>query len=167
MFALQMFPVTLMVAALLCALVAGLLMTFAIVTMPGIKRLKDDEFIRAFQVIDGVIQNNQPVFVLVWIGSIFALLLSAVLGFGQLDLAGKLMLLGATLLYIIGVQLPTGFINVPLNNQLQSLDVMTLDAPAQAKARHNFETRWNTWNNFRTVVATLVTATLILLIYLL
>jgi hypothetical protein len=31
--------------------------------IPGIKSLNDREFIRAFQVIDEVIQNNQPLFV--------------------------------------------------------------------------------------------------------
>ena len=122
-----LFPIILIVATLLCALVAGLLFAFAVVTMPGIKSLNDGEFIRAFQVMDGVIQNNQPIFMLVWIGSALTLLLAAVLGFGQLDLAGKGILLTAALLYIIGVQLPTGMINVPLNNQLQTLDIGKMD----------------------------------------
>ena len=160
------FPISLILATLLCALVAGLLFAFAIVTMPGIKSLNDGEFIRAFQVMDGVIQNNQPIFMLVWIGSALTLLLTAVLGFGQLDLAGKGILLIATLLYIIGVQLPTGMINVPLNNQLQTLDVEKLDTSSQTTARLNFEPRWNQWNNIRTVIATLVTTLLILLLYL-
>lgn len=162
-----LFPIILIVATLLCALVAGLLFAFAIVTMPGIRSLKDGEFIRAFQVMDGVIQNNQPSFMLVWIGSALTLLLAAALGFGQLNLAGKGILLTAVLLYIIGVQLPTGMINVPLNNQLQTLDTGNMTASAQAAARLNFEPRWNQWNKIRTVVATLVTALLILLLFLL
>lgn len=161
------FPTILILATLFCALVAGLLFTFAIVTMPGIKTLNDGEFIRAFQVMDGVIQNNQPIFMLVWMGSALTLPLATVLGFGQLELAGKGILLLATLLYIAGVQLPTGMINVPLNNQLQTLDVGTMNASAQATARLNFESRWNQWNRIRTVVATLVTALLILLLFLL
>lgn len=162
-----LFPIALILATLLCALVAGLLFAFAIVTMPGIKSLNDGEFIRAFQVMDAVIQNNQPLFMLVWMGSAVTLLLAAALGFGQLDLAGKGILLVATLLYIIGVQLPTGMINVPLNNQLQTLDVGTMSASAQAEARLRFEPRWNQWNRMRTAVATLVTALLILLLFLL
>jgi uncharacterized membrane protein len=161
------FPLILILATLLCALVAGLLFAFAIVTMPGIKKLNDSEFIRAFQVMDGVIQNNQPIFMLVWIGSALTLLLAAVLGFGQLDLAGKGILLTAALLYIIGVQLPTGMINVPLNNQLQTLDTGKMHASAQAAARLDFEPRWNQWNRIRTVVATLVTTLLTLLLFLL
>ena len=78
------FEIALILATFLCSLVAGLLFAFASVVMPGIRSLNDREFIRAFQVIDGVIQNNQPLFVLVWIGSVVALVTSAVLGIGQL-----------------------------------------------------------------------------------
>lgn len=62
--------------------------------MPGIRSLNDREFIRVFQVTDRIIQNNQPIFVLVWVGSI------------------------VTLVYLFGVQLPTVIINIPLNNKL-------------------------------------------------
>lgn len=161
------FPAVLIAATLLCALVAGLLFGFAIVTMPGIKTLNDGEFIRAFQVMDGVIQDNQPLFILVWLGSALTLLLTAVMGFGQLDMPGKGILLATTLLYIIGVQLPTVLINVPLNNQLQAVDVGQSNAAARAAARLRFEPRWNRWNRIRTAVATLVTALLILLLFLL
>ncbi len=59
------FQIALILATFLCSLVAGFLFAFAVVAMPGIKRLNDGEFIRAFQVMDGVIQNNQPIFLLV------------------------------------------------------------------------------------------------------
>ena len=60
------FQIALILATFLCSLVAGFLFAFALVAMPGIRSLKDREFIRAFQVMDRVIQNNQPLFVLVW-----------------------------------------------------------------------------------------------------
>jgi uncharacterized membrane protein len=106
-------------------------------------------------------------FILVWLGSVLALLLTAVLGFGQLDMTGKTILLTATALYLFGVQLPTGVINVPLNNQLQTLDVSKMNCDDQVTARRNFEPRWNRWNRMRTAVATLVTTLLILLLFLL
>lgn len=162
-----LFPMLLILATLFCALTTGLLFTFAVVIMPGIKSLNDGEFIRVFQVMDGVIQNNHPLFILVWMGSVLALLLTAVLGFGQLDMTGKAILLMAAALYLFGVQLPTGVINVPLNNQLQTLDVDKLTPAAQATARRNFEPRWNQWNRIRTTVATLVTILLIVLLFLL
>ena len=65
----EVFQVTLVVATLLCTLVAGFVFAFAVVVMPGIRSLGDGEFLRAFQVMDRVIQNNQPIFMLAWIGS--------------------------------------------------------------------------------------------------
>jgi len=63
----------LVLATLLCALIAGFVFAFATVVMPGIGKLGDREYIRAFQVIDGVIQAGQPVFGLAWLGSAAAL----------------------------------------------------------------------------------------------
>ena len=85
------FQIVPILAAFLCSLVAGFLFAFTFVVMPGIRSLNDREFIRAFQVMDGIIQDNQPTFVLVWVGSVVALVTSAVLGFGQLDGAGRLL----------------------------------------------------------------------------
>ena len=73
--------------------------------MPGIRNLNDREFIRAFQVMDTVIQNNQPIFLLVWVGSIVALVTAAVLAIGQLDGGDRLLMMFATLAYLLGVQL--------------------------------------------------------------
>jgi hypothetical protein len=58
----EVFPITLILAAFLCSLVAGFLFAFAFVTMPGIKRLSDREFIQTFQAIDmgNEIWSNDP-----------------------------------------------------------------------------------------------------------
>ena len=42
--------------------------------MPGLSNLNDKDFLKAFQVTDAIIQNNQPVFLFIWIGSILAVL---------------------------------------------------------------------------------------------
>ena len=159
------FQAALIVAAFLCSLVAGFVFAFAFVVMPGIRSLTDREFIRAFQVMDRVIQNNQPMFMLVWVGSVVALVTSAVLGFGQLDGAGRLLLIFATLAYLFGVQLSTFTINVPLNNKLQTLDVDAINETARNAARQGFEPRWNRWNSFRTVFASLASALLLVLLF--
>ena len=159
------FQITLILATFLCSLVAGFLFAFAIVAMPGIRSLNDREFIRAFQVMDLVIQNNQPVFVLVWLGSVAALVTSAVLGIGQLDGAGLLLIIFAALAYLIGVQLPTFTINIPLNKKLQTLDVDAMNETMQKTARKDFEPRWNRWNSIRAVFASLVSALLTILIF--
>ena len=107
------FQIALLLATFLCSLVAGLLFAFALVVIPGIRSLNDREFIRAFQVMDRVIQNNQPVFMLVWVGSVVSLVSSAVLGTGQLDVFERLLLLLVVLSYFLCIYLPTIAINIP------------------------------------------------------
>ena len=158
------FHLTLISATLLCSLVAGFVFAWAVVVMPGIGNLGDGEFLRAFQVMDRVIQNNQPVFLLVWMGSVVALLASVALGFRQLDGTGRLLMIGAVLVYLLGVQLPTVTINVPLNNTVQTLEIDAMDETAQAAARQDFESRWNRWNWIRTVLANLVAVLLLILL---
>ena len=156
-------PISLSIATLFCSLVAGFLFAFVLVVMPGIQRLNDREFIRAFQVIDSIIQNNQPIFVLVWVGSVIFLITSAILGIGQLNQFFPLLIVG-TFIYIFGVQLPTFTINVPLNNKLQTWDVMDMDKSTLKTARLNFEPRWNKWNVIRTLFACLTSTLLIILL---
>ncbi len=153
-------------ATLSTALVAGLVFTFTVVIMPGIGRLDDRNFVRAFQVMDGVIQEGKAVFGLVWIGSILSLLAVSILGFGQLDGVPKWLLLAANLLYIVGVQLPTFMINVPLNNRLQAIDVTAASEEEIDRARHGFEGRWNRSNRLRAYASMPIAAILIVIIYL-
>ncbi|MBT4925560.1 MAG: DUF1772 domain-containing protein, partial [Euryarchaeota archaeon] len=72
--------ITLMLSILFCSLVAGLLFGFAVVVMPGIAKLTDKEYLLAFKHMDGIIQNNQPLFILVWAGSIISVIVTLVLG---------------------------------------------------------------------------------------
>lgn len=157
----SIFPIVLVSATLLVSLVAGFLFAFAVVAMPGLKKLDDGEFIRAFQGIDGIIQNNHPLFMLVWMGSVLFLIAAAVLGFTQLESLERNFLLVATVLYIIGVQAPTIVINVPRNNVIQTVNVDTTNATSRHQARIAFEDGWNRSNQFRTVMAIIVTAILL------
>ncbi len=151
----ELFSITLVVATFLCALVAGFLLAFAVVVMPGLSRLGDAAFIRAFQHVDGVTQQNQPLFMLVWGGSVVSLVVALGLGMGHLEGTARLLLLVAALVYLLGVQLPTFVVNIPLNNRLQTLDAGALDTAALREARRNFEPRWNRWNVLRTALSSL------------
>jgi len=66
--------ISLFFSILLCSLATGFILTYAVVVMPGLSKLDDKEFIRAFQVTDEIIQNNQPIFILIWVGSIISVL---------------------------------------------------------------------------------------------
>lgn len=153
-------------ATLSVSLVAGLVFTFATIIMPGIGKLDDRAFVRAFQVIDGVIQAGQPLFGLVWIGSIVSLMVASLLGLWQLEGLPKWLLLAANFLYMVGVQLPTLTTNVPLNNRLQAVNFVESSDDTIRSARQEFEVRWNHYNNFRTVVAVVVTLILIVILIL-
>ena len=156
--------VVLVTATLLCSLVAGFVFAFAVVVMPGIKNLKDAEFIRAFQVMDGVIQNNQPLFILVWMGSTLTLVIAAVLGLFEFTGVRRALLVIAAAIHVLVVQLPTIRINIPLNNKLQRFDVDTTSEREQQLARSEFEPQWNRWNNIRTFFASVVSLLLIILL---
>ncbi len=154
----------LILATLFCALIAGFVFAFTTVVMPGLGKLDAKGFIRGFQVIDGVIQNGQAVFGLVWIGSAVAIILAAVMAALQLDGIERSVVVVSALVYIFGVQVPTFRINVPMNNALQALDVETMDEAALASARRDFEDRWVRWNTIRTVVASLVSVALMVVL---
>lgn len=157
--------ITLLLSIVFCSLVAGLLFGFAIVVMPGIAKLTDKEYLLAFKHMDGVIQNNQPLFVLVWAGSILSVI--ATLALGIMNLRGEelYLLTGGTLLYLIGVQLPTFRFNIPLNNELQNLDVEELEDDQAKSSRVKFETPWNRWNRIRTVNAIIAVTLLLFVLY--
>ena len=66
--------ISLILSIISCSLVGGFIFTYAIVVMPGLSNLNDKDFLRAFQVTDAVIQNNQPLFMFTWIGYILSVL---------------------------------------------------------------------------------------------
>lgn len=162
---LSLFDITLLLSALLCSLVAGFLFAYAIVIMPGIEALDDIPFIRAFQVTDRVIQDNQPLFMLVWIGSAVALVVCAVSGVAVLRGVDLALLLVAAAIYLVGVQAMTVIVHLPLNNALQKLAPETLDAAQLQEARAAFEHRWSRFNRFRTALACTTTALLLVLLF--
>ncbi|MFK7967248.1 MAG: DUF1772 domain-containing protein, partial [Burkholderiaceae bacterium] len=133
----NMFQIGLIFSALLCALVAGLVFTFAIVVMPGLRTMADCEYLRAFKAMDRVIQDNQPIFMLVWLGSVVAVLGTTVMGISRLDGLDRFLLITASAIYVFGVHLPTVLINVPINNQLQA---QPLDALSEIELRSLTET---------------------------
>ena len=132
--------------------------------MPGLSNLNDKEFIRAFQVTDAVIQNNQPIFMFTWIGSIVSLLITiliSVVNFG-LSEAWLIVLLGV--FYLLSVQGITIIIHIPLNNHIQKVVIEELSDEAIAEERVKFERKWNYFNNIRT--SNSISVSLLLLILL-
>ena len=155
----------LLVSTLLCALVTGFIFTYAVVVMPGFAKLDDRDFIRAFQVTDGVIQNNQPLFMLAWVGSIVSVVATMILGFIEHHGIDRWTVIAIGFVYLLGVQGITIRVHLPLNNRLQRLEIDEMDPESLSKERNKFETRWNYFNNIRTMIAFVVSFSLMLFIY--
>ena len=155
----------LIVSTLLCALVTGFIFTYAVVVMPGFAKLDDRDFIRAFQVTDGVIQNNQPLFMLAWVGSIVSVVATMILGFIEHHGIERWTVIAIGFVYLLGVQGITIRVHLPLNNHLQRLEIDEIDPESLSKERNKFETRWNYFNNIRTLIAFGVSFSLMLFIY--
>jgi uncharacterized membrane protein len=132
--------------------------------MPGIAKLTDKDYLLAFKHMDGIIQNNQPLFILVWAGSILSIIITLILGIMNLSGTQIYLLVFASILYLLGVQLPTFRFNIPLNNTLQNLDIESLEESEATSSRVDFEIPWNRWNKIRTVNAILAVSMLLLLL---
>ena len=146
----DLLDLSLIFSILSCSLVTGFIFTYAIIVMPGLSKLENKEFIRAFQVTDEVIQKNQPLFMLTWIGSIISVI--AAIRFHPIEIVLS-MLFKVGVVYLLGVQGITISIHLPLNNHIQKLDVGEMNDQALNDERSKFEAKWNFFNYIRTVVA--------------
>ena len=145
--------ISLVFAVLTCSLVTGFIFTYAVVVMPGFSKLEDKEFLRAFQVTDGVIQNNQPLFMLTWVGSIISVLSVMAISILSLGVSEAWIIFVVGLIYLLGVQGITVSIHLPLNNHIQKIDINDMNNQSLNEERTNFEMRWNYFNNIRTFIA--------------
>jgi uncharacterized membrane protein len=132
--------------------------------MPGFSKLNDKDFIRAFQVTDNIIQNNQPLFMLIWIGSILSVISTIVFSIFNINADYSNLIIVTGFFYLIGVQGLTISIHIPLNNNIQKIDVDKEDELKLKEVRKEFEIKWNYYNRIRTVVAFTVTTLLMLIL---
>jgi uncharacterized membrane protein len=145
--------IALVFAVLTCSLVTGFIFTYAVVVMPGFSKLEDKEFLRAFQVTDGVIQNNQPLFMLTWVGSIISVLSVMAISILSLGVSEAWIIFVVGLIYLLGVQGITVSIHLPLNNHIQKIDINDMNNQSLNEERTIFEMRWNYFNKIRTFIA--------------
>ena len=148
--------ISLFFSILLSALVTGFILIYALVIMPGLSKLDDKEFIKAFQVTDGIIQNNQPIFILIWLGSIISVLGTIITSILSLGIVEAWLIIFAGVIYLLGVQVITISIHLPLNKHIQKIDINLTNSQTLSEVRKNFETKWNYFNNIRTGIALFV-----------
>ena len=156
--------ILLIFSILSCSLVGGFIFTYAIVVMPGLSKLNDKDFLRAFQVTDAVIQNKQPLFMSTWIGSIIAMLTTILVSLVSVGLQETWLILLIGVAYLLGVQGITVTIHIPLNNHIQKVKIEELNNETLANERLKFETRWNFFNYIRTSIAISVSVLMLILL---
>lgn len=154
--------ILLILSTLSCSLVTGFIFTYAIIVMPGLSKLSDKEFVRAFQVTDSVIQNNHPLFITTWLGSLVSLLGAILVSIFSVGLSEAWLIIFIGVIYLVGVQGITIFIHLPLNKHIQTLKIEELSEQGLSEERVKFEARWNFYNNVRTFVSFLVSLSLLI-----
>tara|TARA_B000000557_G_C20581648_1_gene361603 strand:+ start:66 stop:560 length:495 start_codon:yes stop_codon:yes gene_type:complete len=156
--------ISLISSTLFCTLVAGFVLLYAIVVMPGLSKLNDKEFLRAFQVTDGIIQNNQPIFIFVWIGSIISVICLIIVSIVSEGFFNNWVLVLTGFTYLLGVQGITILIHIPLNNNIKKMKINEMDNQNLRLERLEFETKWNFFNKIRTIISLIVSLTFLVII---
>lgn len=143
--------IILVITTTLTALMAGLFYAWSCSVMLGFAHLKDREFISVMQKTNRAIQN--PVFFTAFFGAPIFLIISTVLHYAEKS--RFLLLLIATIIYLIGNFGVTIFGNVPLNNQLDRFETKKSSDEEVQKQRTNFEQPWNCLNHIRSIASTI------------
>ena len=144
----------LLILAVCMSLTSGLLFSFSIAVSPGLKNLPDAEYIKAMKSINREIQN--AIFFLSFFGPLILFPLSIYMFYAKSSING--LLIAGGIFYFIGILAITMFINVPLNEKLESFDLLNSSSKEISQMRTVFERPWTFWHNIRTVsgIASLV-----------
>jgi uncharacterized membrane protein len=140
----------LILTTFLTGLLAGVFFTWTNAITPGIGRLDDVDYLQAFQHMNRTIQN--PLFYIVIISPLFLSPLTAYL----YKSGNRLMLwslIGASVLYFLGIYVVTVYGNIPLNNKLDALQLSTISLEDAKIFRDQYEVRWNNLHLIRTITS--------------
>ncbi len=130
-------------------LTAGLCFTWSNAVVPGIARLDDMSFLRAFQSMNRVIINGG--FGIVFFGPVILLFLNSYL-FRNNPSSFWLFLIAA-ILFFVGIGFVTILGNVPLNELLDKSNLETFSNIELQALRNKFEKPWNRWHAIRTLTS--------------
>ena len=146
----------LQIAVLLAATVtmgigAGVYLLYSFAIMPGLRRVSDRTFVGAFQQIDTAIVG--PFLLVFFFGPLILTILAGALHLGQEE-RSVLPWIGIAFILQLAILAITLVINVPLNNGIKAAgNPDTIDDISAVRQSFN-ETRWGSWNLFRSVTST-------------
>jgi uncharacterized membrane protein len=139
-------------AVVLTGLSAGLFYAWSVSVIPGTQKVMDTTYLETMQSINRAILN--PAFFAVFFGSLVFLSIGSIYEF-QTNGTVFWLLLGASISYLIGTLGVTGLGNVPLNDQLDALQLMELSTEKVVAFRKYYEDNWNRFHMIRTAFAVL------------
>ena len=159
MASLNLQTVSLLFTTLLTGLLAGVFFTWANAITPGIGRLNDISYLKAFQHMNRTILN--PLFFVVFLGP---LLLSPATAYLYKANPAHILwiLIVAAIIYFLGVFMITILGNIPLNEMLDKINLGDLSVQEAKDLRDKFETKWHNFHLIRTVASTISFSLLIL-----
>jgi len=137
----------LFITVLLNALSTGFFFAWSISVILGTKKVSDFTYLESMQNINKEILN--PAFFIVFFGSLISLLITTYLQFNNKTVFW--MVLASTITYLIGTFGITAFGNVPLNNELETLNIAKLSLLELKNFRTYYESTWNQYHNIRTI----------------
>jgi uncharacterized membrane protein len=143
-------------AALGCALAAGVFFAFSTFVMSGLDRTPPATAVAAMQGINRA-APGPPLMAVLFGTAALSLAAAVVAALGDGGAAGGLTVAGAAT-YLLGAVGVTMAANVPLNERLDRVDA---DGPAAATEWPRYEHRWRTWNHVRTLSSLAATAGMI------
>ncbi len=135
------------ISVLLTALSSGFFFAWSVSVILGTKKVGHFSYLETMQHINREILNS--LFFMVFFGSLIALIITTCLEFNNKPVFW--LVLASTLIYLIGTFGVTAFGNVPLNNELDILDLSNLSTLELENFRTYYESAWNRFHNIRTI----------------
>ena len=151
----------LFITVLLNALSTGFFFAWSVSVILGTKKVGDFTYLETMQNINREILN--PLFFIVFFGSLIALVLNVYLQFNNKPVFW--FVLASAIIYLIGTFGITAFGNVPLNNELEALNINQLSVTELKNFRTYYEGSWNQYHNIRTVASMISFITLLISIF--
>ena len=139
-------------AVILTGLSAGFFYAWQVSVIPGTRRVVDLTYLETMQSINRAILN--PAFFVVFFGTLVLLGIASIYEFHTNKLVFTLMLSSA-LTYLLGTFGVTVLGNVPLNDQLDVMNIAETVPHKIAEFRKYYETNWNRLHLIRTLFAVL------------
>jgi uncharacterized membrane protein len=135
------------ITVLLNALSIGFFFAWSVSVILGTQKVGHLTYLETMQNINREILN--PVFFIVFFGSLIGLVITIYLQFNNKTVF--VLVLASTIIYLIGTFGVTAFGNVPLNNELEALNITKLNLIELKDFRTYYEGAWNHFHGIRTI----------------